>query len=74
MVTFSERLQIVKAYKRFINDANAENGFKLNDDPMTFMGYLESAGLLDAENCKKFIATEKMCECIQHFSTRKDCT
>lgn len=74
MVTFSERLQIVKAYKRFINDANAENGFKLNDDPMTFMGYLESAGLLDAANCKKFIASEKFCESLKRFNARKDCT
>ena len=74
MVTFSQRLQIVKAYKRFIHDANAENEFKLNDDPMTFMGFLESAGVLDDANCRRFIAEFNMDESLKHFSARKDCT
>lgn len=74
MVTFSERLQIANAFTRYVKDASAEYDVKLNPDPLTFMSWLESEGLLDVANCKKFIATEKMCECIQHFSTRKDCT
>ena len=74
MVTFSERLQIAEAFARFVKDSNAENKFRLNTDPLTFMDWLESEGLLDAANCKKFIASEKFCECLNHFNARKDCT
>lgn len=74
MVTFSERLQIAEAFARFVKDSNAEKSFILDTDPLTFMGWLESAGLLDAANCKKFIAAEKFCECVNDFSIRKDCT
>jgi len=74
MVTFSERLQIAQAFGRFVKDSNAVNDFKLDTDPLTFMGWLESAGLLNPENCKKFLAAEKLGECLTHFSRRKDCT
>lgn len=74
MVTFSERLQIAEAFARFVKDSNANNKFKLDTDPLTFIGWMESAGLLDDANCKKFIAAEKFYECVNHFSRRKDCT
>lgn len=74
MVTFSERLQIANAFARYIKDASAEYDVKLDTDPLTFMGWLDSEGLLDTANCKKFIASEKFCECLKHFNGRKDCT
>lgn len=74
MVTFSERLQIAEAFARFVKDSNANNKFHLDTDPLTFIGWMESAGLLDDANCKKFIASEKFCESLKRFNARKDCT
>ena len=74
MVTFSERLQIAGAFARFVKDSNAENSFRLDTDPLTFLGWLESNHLLDEQNCRSCIAGAKLDECLKHFSRRKDCT
>jgi hypothetical protein len=74
MVTFSERLQLAKIFGKEVEENNKNNSFKLDTDPLTFLGWLESNDLLDAQNCRRCIAGAKLDECLKHFNRRKDCT
>lgn len=74
MVTFSERLQLAKIFGKEIEENNNNSTFKLDTDPLTFLGWLESNDLLDAQHCRRCIADAKLDECLKHFNGRKDCT
>lgn len=74
MVTFSERLQLAKIFGKEVEENNNNNNFKLDTDPLTFLGWLESNDLLDEQNCRRCIAGAKLDECLKHFNRRKDCT
>lgn len=74
MVTFTERVQIAEYFSKYVDKVNKNNSFTLLKDPLTFMSWLDSNGLLNPEACKTFIAAEKFGTCLERFSGRKDCT
>ena len=74
MITFSERVQIAEIFSQYVDDVNKKNSFTVEKDPLTFMSWLESNGLLNPEHCKTFIAADNFGKCLERFNTRKDCT
>ena len=74
MVTFSERVEIAEIFSMYVDNVNKNNSFTIDKDPLTFMSWLESNGLLNAEACKKLISLEKFKESLNRFTKLKDCT
>lgn len=74
MVTFSQRLQIAKIFGKEVEENNKNSSFKLDTDPLTFLGWLESNDMLNGDNCRSRIAAAGLDEALKHFSARKDCT
>lgn len=74
MVTFSERVHIAEMFSKYVDNVNKNNSFTIDKDPLTFMSWLESNGLLDAEACKKLISIDEFDNSLKRFSKLKDCT
>lgn len=68
MVTFSERVEIADRFVRSVTKFNhqSKTDYKLNTDPLTFIGWLESEGLLDQEACESKVAEYKLLNALGH--------
>jgi len=55
-MTFSERLNIIKDYERWLKSVNDKNMFTISDCLETFLGYLEIQELLNDRATGEWIA------------------
>lgn len=51
-VTFSDRVVIAERFVNHVNSFNKKSKFLIETDPLTFMAWLDSEGLLDASICR----------------------
>ena len=63
MTKFSDRLEIAATFVKHIDDLNnARSKFKINPDPLTFLGWLESEGLINDQACERKAAEYRLME------------
>lgn len=54
-MTFKERLEIVKEYRKWFEETNGKNDFDLLDCPETLMAFLQNRGLLNERSKGEWI-------------------
>lgn len=56
MIHFSDRVYVVNEYEKWIK--RNQKIIKIDDDPLSFMVFLQELGLLDEHNIKIFTGSE----------------
>ena len=79
MLSFSERITMVRRFCDFVKETNENNLFKISDeDPLTFLAWLQSEGALDESTCYTLVHLYRIKyekeDMSKHFSEEKDCT
>ena len=59
-MTFKERLEIVKEYRKWFEETNGKNDFDLLDCPETLMAFLQNRGLLNGPKDEWIPVSERL--------------